>query len=173
MISENGDYIEELVGGDKSGPSGTILIVPTKKNKLKHFSKWSGVNGIEQFIERETGCKPFSGAGINPRISHKTTILKSIDNTYYYDDNLNNEDQIKYTLFGHSGDQDDKEPRFNEPLLNPEKTKHIYVYRVKQEGKKKQWIWYGKYKILGKETKRHSGKDHHMRNIVILELKKI
>jgi hypothetical protein len=134
-------------------PSGTILIVPNKKNKLKHFSKWGGVNGIEQFIDRETGCKPFSGAGINPRVSYKTTNLKSIDNTYYYDDNLKsidntyyyddnlyNEDQIKYTLFGHSGDQDEKEPRFNEPLLNQEKTKHIYVYRVKQEVKKKEWI---------------------------------
>ena len=49
------------------------------------FSKWSGPDGIEQFIIDKTGCKPYSGAGINPRINKKTTILKSVDNTYYSD----------------------------------------------------------------------------------------
>ena len=40
------------------------------------FSKWSGPDGLEQFIINQTGCKPYSGAGINPRIDKKTTILK-------------------------------------------------------------------------------------------------
>ena len=49
------------------------------------FNKWTD---LEKFIIQETGCKPFSGAGICPRPNKKTTILKSIDNTYYYDDDL-------------------------------------------------------------------------------------
>ena len=32
------------------------------------FSKWSE---MEQFIINQTGCKPYSGAGINPRIKKK------------------------------------------------------------------------------------------------------
>ena len=39
------------------------------------FSKWAGPDGIEQFIINQTGCKPYSGAGINPRIEKKTTIV--------------------------------------------------------------------------------------------------
>jgi len=35
------------------------------------FSKWSGPEGIETFIINQTGCKPYSGAGINPRIEKK------------------------------------------------------------------------------------------------------
>ena len=42
------------------------------------FSKWSGPDGIEQFIINQTGCKPYSGAGINPRIEKKTDDPKII-----------------------------------------------------------------------------------------------
>ena len=42
------------------------------------FKKWSGPNN---FIIQTTGCKPFSGAGINPRVDKKTTILRSVDRT--------------------------------------------------------------------------------------------
>lgn len=130
------------------------------------FKKWSGPDGMEQFIINETGCKPFSGAGINPRPSKHTTILRSVDDTYYYDDDLSDINHVKYTLFGHNGDQDVNETRFNEPLLNDEKTKHIYLYRCN----KKEYIWYGKYKIVDQITKRHIGKDRNMRNIIILSL---
>ncbi len=138
-----------------------------------HFTKWSGPDGMEQFILNQTGCKPYSGAGINPRIHQKTTILKSVDNTYYYDDDMSDFNNIKYTLFGHNGDQIENEKKFNEPLLNPNKTQHLYVYRVKINGKKKEYIWYGKYEIISKNTKSHIGKDYNMRNIIVLSLKKI
>ena len=46
------------------------------------FSKWSGPDGMETYIINQTGCKPYSGAGINPRIDKKTTILKSVDNFF-------------------------------------------------------------------------------------------
>ena len=134
------------------------------------FSKWSGPDGIEQFIINQTGCKPYSGAGINPRIEKKTTILKSVDNTYYYDDDLSDINNIQYTLFGHNGHQDETEKKFNEPLLNINKTQNIYLYR--QNGKK-QYIWYGKYEIIDKNVKQHIGKDYNTRNIVVLSLRKI
>ena len=138
-----------------------------------HFSKWSGPEGIEQYIIDKTGCKPYSGAGINPRIDKKTTILKSVDNTDYYDDNLSDISNVEYTLFGHNGDQNENEKKFNEPLLNPDKTQHIYLYRVKPNRDKNEYIWYGKYIIVGKTRKLHKGKDKIIRNIIVLSLKKI
>lgn len=137
------------------------------------FSEWSGPNGLEQHIINETGCKPYSGAGINPRKEKKTTILKSVDNTYYYDDDMSDINNIRYTLFGHNGDQDETEKKFNEPLLNPNKTQNIYVYRVRKNGKKTQYIWYGKYEITNKNIKQHIGKDYNTRNIIVLSLRKI
>ena len=137
------------------------------------FSKWSGPDGIENFIINHIGCKPYSGAGINPRIEKKTTILKSVDNTYYYDDDMSDINNIQYTLFGHNGDQDETEKKFNEPLLNINKTQNIYLYRVKKNGKKKEYIWYGKYEIIDKNVKQHIGKDYNTRNIIVLSLRKI
>lgn len=80
-----------------------------------------------QFILHETGCKPFSGAGINPRPKQFTTLLRSVDDTYYYADDLSDKHLVNYTLFGHNGDQDEHEKKMNEPLLNINKTKHIYI----------------------------------------------
>ena len=137
------------------------------------FSKWSGPDGLEQYIINETGCKPFSGAGINYRSEQKTTLLRSVDDTYYYNDDMDDVDTIKYTLFGHNGDQDENEKRYNEPLLNPNKTRHIYAYRVKKGSKKDKYIWYGKYKIVGKETQIHIGEDHKKRKIILLTLHKV
>ena len=79
------------------------------------FSKWKGPGGIENYIIEQTGCRPYSGAGINPRINKKTTILKSVDDTDYYDDDMNDINNPKYTLFGQNGDQTETEKRFNEP----------------------------------------------------------
>lgn len=119
-----------------------------------------------QFIINETGCKPFSGAGINPRPKQFTTLLRSVDDTYYYADDLSDINLVKYTLFGHNGDQDEYEKKMNAPLL---KTKDIYLYR--KTGK--EYIWYGKYKIVDKHSQLHIGKDHNMRTIIVLTLKKL
>jgi hypothetical protein len=142
-------------------------------NNVMRFAKWGGENGLEQFILALTGCKPFNGAGINYRKTRKTTILKSVDNTYYYDDNLTDPNNVEYTLFGHDGDQTEAEPRFNEPLLNPEKSEHIYLYRVSPLGRGQEYLWYGKYEIVGQVTRANQGKDHIMRNIIVLSLRKI
>lgn len=147
--------------------------INTETSPPRVFKRWGGEDGLEQFIKRKTGCKPFSGAGINPRAEQKTTILKSVDDTFYYDDDLSDPNSVQYTLFGHNGDQSESNIRFNEPLLNTNKTRHIYLYRVRTTGKSKDYIWYGKYKIVGKNTKQHIGKDYNMRSIIVLSLKKI
>ena len=139
----------------------------------KQFSKWGGPNGIEKYIIEQTGCKPYSGAGINPRVDKKTTLLKSVDDTYYYDNDMSDIYNPKYTLFGHIGDQDENEKKFNEPLLNKNKTEHIYLYRVVKKNGKTEYIWYGKYEIIDKNVKQHIGKDYYTRNIVVLSLRKI
>jgi hypothetical protein len=122
---------------------------------------------FKEFIIRETGCKPFSSAGINPRPKQLTTLLRSVDDTYYYADNLTDKNLVKYTLFGHNGDQDENEKRMNEPLLNETKTQHIYLYRVTKE----EYIWYGKYEIIDINSQPHIGKDRNMRTILVLTLK--
>jgi hypothetical protein len=137
------------------------------------FSKWSGEGGLEQFIINQTGCKPYNGEGINIRAEKKTAILKSADNTDFYADDLSDINNVKYTLFGHNGNQDENEKRYNEKLLNKNKTQNIYVYRSKKSGRKTEYVWYGKYEIIDKHSKLHIGKDRTMRNIIILSLKKI
>jgi hypothetical protein len=137
------------------------------------FQKWSGPEGMEQHIIKVTGCKPYSGAGINPRYDKKTTILKSVDDTPYYDDDMSDINNVIYTLYGHNGDQDENEKKFNEPLLNENKTQHIYLYRVSKNGQKNEYIWYGKYEIIEKNKKLHPGKNGIIRNIILLSLKRI
>jgi len=140
---------------------------------VKSFSKWNGDDGILNYIETRTGCTPFSGSGINIRHANKTAILKSVDNTYYYNDNLNSEYNVQYTLFGHNGDHDINEPRFNKSLLDAAKIKHIYLYRFIPGKKIKEYIWYGKYEIVSSFEQMHVGKDTIPRKIIILNLNKL
>jgi hypothetical protein len=137
------------------------------------FSTWSGAEGMESYIIQQTGCKPYSGCGINIRNYKKTAILKSVDDTLFYDDDMSDINNPTYTLFGHNGDQYENEKRFNEPLLNKNKTEHIYLYRVKKYKKKIEYLWYGKYDIIGMNSKLHPGKDNIIRTIIVLSLKKI
>ena len=59
-------------------------------------------------------------------------------------------------------------------MLNKEQTEKIFLYRVKLNGKKKEYIWYGEYKIVGEnETRQHIGKDGVLRNIIVISLQKI
>jgi hypothetical protein len=139
------------------------------------FSKWNGNDGIANFIQNKTNCKPFSGAGINFRKDEKTVILKSVDNTFYYDDNLDDPLNVEYSLFGQIGNQHINEKKFNEPLLNQDKTKKIFLYRVNYDkaNKENKYIWYGKYKIDKITQKKHIDINKNLRIIYILHLKKI
>jgi len=136
------------------------------------FDKWGGESGIEKFITKQTGCKPFSGAGINYRATKNLTILRSVDDTAYYDDNLKDPNRPYYTLFGPIGDQDQSEKHFNAPLLDPMKTHRIYLYRLAKEGKKNVYYWYGKYGIKRVFDKLHPDLNGKMRKIILLELER-
>ena len=83
------------------------------------FAKWNGPEGLEQHIINQTGAKPYSGIGIHNKKEINTAILRSVDNTYYYKDDFSDVNNIKYTLFGKSGDQNENEKRCNKPLLDP------------------------------------------------------
>lgn len=131
------------------------------------FTNFYGENGLSDYCFSKTGCKPYSGEGIGYRKQNNTCILRSVDNTYYYCDNLDNSDLVEYTLFGHNGNQDINEIKHNKPLLN---CSNIYLYRACGKGK---WIWYGKYKIINHFEKQHIGKDGLERIVVILKMKNI
>ena len=47
-----------------------------------------------------------------------------MDDTDYYADDMSDVNKPKYTLFGHNGDQDENEKRFNEPLL------HLWTFKT-------------------------------------------
>lgn len=136
-------------------------------------TNWWGENGMNQLIKNNARLMkgPYTGAGINYKKEEKTTILKSVDNTYFYPDNLDDPNNIEYTLFGPNGDQDETEHSCNEPLLNPEKTKHIYLYRVRPKSKEK-YMFYGQYTISGRFVKTNIGQDGIMRNVIVLQLTK-
>jgi len=136
---------------------------------MRVFQKWYGEDGLSSFIKKETGCNPYSGKGICYRKHNSTTILRSVENTYYYDDNLTDENNVQYTLFGQIGDQDEFERTCNEPLLNENKTKHIYLYSKTTD---KRYIWYGKYFIVGKTTKQHVDIENNLRKIILIHLRK-
>ena len=136
-----------------------------REDGILSFDNWDSINN---FIKKETGCKPYNGAGINFRMDEKTAILKSVDGTSFYDDDLSDVNNIKYTLYGQNGNQDESH-KINVPLLNVNKVKHIYVYRKK---KNRIWMWYGKYKIVDKNVKTHPGFDGLDRKIIVLSLKK-
>ena len=122
-----------------------------------------------EYSKELTGYTPYSGVGICVR-GLSTCILRSVDDTPYYADDLNDEKEPVYTLFGHNGDQEIDEPRFNRKLLSGS---CIYLYRVHKEGRMKRWSWYGKYEIVRLSKKRHPGKDGTPRNIVLAHLRQI
>ena len=144
-----------------------MTTIPTRTN-------WKGENGMDDLIKNEarTTRGPYTGRGIDIKKTKKTAILKSVDDTYYYADNLDDPNNVEYTLFGQNGDQDEREPRFNESLLNQKKIEHIYLYRVRPKSKDK-YMWYGKYIISGRFVKRHMGRDGNMRNVIVLRLTKV
>ena len=129
---------------------------------------------------------PFSGSDINicNRKKNNTSILRSVDNTPFYKDNLENIDCVKYTLFGQEKDQDINEPRFNAPLM---KADNIYLYRVTKKeietvtkkGKKSKKVkqvyqWYGKYEIVAQNIiKNHPDKNGDPRKIIVLTMNRV
>jgi hypothetical protein len=127
---------------------------------MQTFHSWAE---IAEHCHLQTHYHAFSGAGICPR-GASTCILKSVDHTPYYDDNLDNPENPKYTLFGRIGDQDIHEKRYNSKLIHAQ---NIYLYRKTYN---KTYIWYGKYKIQNVTPKHHQDINGQLRIIYIVSL---
>ena len=139
------------------------------------FPDFYGENGINLFMYGKTGCFGKTCVGISLHKKERVALLRSTDNTSYYNDDLSVPEWVEYTLQGCNGDQDEDQKKYNEPLLNATKTEHIYLYRyVKKNGKvKKEYSWYGKYEIVGQKNKEWPGKDNITRTIIVLLLKRV
>lgn len=139
------------------------------QNQLCTFNKWS------EFVEhcyKISKVKPNASPGIFTKKSAKTSILKSVDDVSYYDDDLASVIHPLYTLYGKSGDQC-RLNSYNKLLLNPKVSENIYLYRVSTVQLKRIYIWYGKYKILNTFEKDHVGEDGQMRKIIMLNLERV
>jgi hypothetical protein len=134
------------------------------------FTKWAD---LVTHCVNVTRCNPFSSEGINIRLPAKTAILRSVDGTGYYDDDLSDPVHPKYTLFGKSGDQSLEERRYNTKLVDASCIENIYLYRVCKRNRKNVWMWYGKYSITGHFEKTHPGEDGVMRKIIVLNLERL
>jgi hypothetical protein len=62
---------------------------------------------LVEFQRTITDSGLFSGVGISVRKTG-TVILRSVDGTAFYDDDLENPKKIYYTLYGQEGDQNTK-----------------------------------------------------------------
>lgn len=127
-----------------------------------YFFEWAT---IRRHIFDRTHLNPYTGAGIFYRNDNPSTILRSVDNTQYYADDLTNEQLVYYTCQGKSGDQNINDPQ-NVRLLYS----RLYLYRKQPH---RQWIWYGEYTIVEQNTRLHPGEDGILRNIIVLTLQKV
>ena len=132
------------------------------------FTSWTN---LTDYIMEQTKVRPYSSNGIHINMIHQTAILRAADGTQWYANDLNDPNVIEYSLYGQNGDQDENESRHNRPLLN--NMNHIYLYRVRNDINLPKYLWYGKYKIIGRTTRQHPGRNGVMRNIIVLILEKI
>jgi hypothetical protein len=124
-------------------------------------------SSFQKFVLEETECKLFSSQGINYRSEKRTCILRSVDDTPFYADNLEDTENPQYTLYGQVGDQDEKDMN-NRNLLNPVRTEKIFLFRRT----KSEWIWFGRYNIKSKMEKIHPDKNGNDRKIIVLQLER-
>jgi len=170
-VLEEGEIINAFDGSEEAMDIiyDSLMEGISEIKPLKSFDTYAGFRAE---CKMETDCVPYTGCGINFRKKEKTCIIKSADGVAFYADDLDRGDILHYTLYGWDGDQDEND-KYNEPLLNPAKTSHIYLYRVMTNKKKKTWVWYGKCEIVGKFTKTHPGSDLIPRQIIVLALRRV
>jgi hypothetical protein len=137
------------------------LLIVSNFHRIMNFYSWQQ---FSIFCHQQSGIKPFSGVGISHRDNGRC-LLRSVDLTPYYADDLSNPQNVKYTLFGKEGDQDVNERRFNHKLLN--KADKIYLYRVHRDNNgQKVWTWFGRYRIVG-EPQPETHHDIHMKMRIV------
>ncbi len=135
---------------------------------METFTTWAEA---KRHIAQFTGKGAYPGQGIS-NYNNGKTLLRSVDDTYYYLDDLEDHETVKYTLFGKSGNQNKDEARYNWKFLNEER--EIYLYRVSKDGKDTTWAWYGRYELLpGLEELQHVGEDGVTRKIYRATLQRV
>ena len=143
----------------------------TIENNMRIYDSYTE---LEKKIMDDTGCKIYSGTGINNRLERESSILRSVDDTSYYKDDLSNPCNISYTLCGQIGDQD-LNHMLNKTMLDPKKIKNIYLYRkVLENGKCMGYMWYGKYELDRNNIRQviHPDINGHQRKIYLCTLTK-
>jgi hypothetical protein len=139
------------------------------------FTKW---NSLVEYVKSRFGHGLYSGQGITNPKERDHSILRSVDGTSYYKDDLGDWDDVYYTLFGREGDQNPYEKRFNKPLLYENRLIYLYRVLVYESGCKKgtgrKWIWYGCYEQVGPlEEIIHPDVHVRMRKIYRIRLKRV
>lgn len=110
-------------------------------------------------------------AGIHNVRDTECSIVRSVDNTPYYRDDLDNPSLVWYTLQGKNGDQT-LGCGVNKKICMPDRT--IFLYRQSGKGKNVQYEWYGEYLRAGNPViKYHPGEDKVMRKIYRILLVKM
>ena len=87
------------------------------------FNKW---NDLVKHSRDKYRLRTFQWLRYLYSEKNNTAVLRSVDNTAFYKDNLENIDCVKYTPPGQENDQDINEPRFNAP----HEKQIIYIYIV-------------------------------------------
>ena len=131
---------------------------------MQSFDNWTD---FTKFIKNTLDITPYSGVGIFYVKRKNTVLLRSVTETYYYDDDLTSVNFPLYTLYGQEGDQSCDEPRFNRNLFG---AAHIYLYRVETRSKQKKYTWYGEFKIHSILESIHQDKHHNPRRIYRVQL---
>jgi hypothetical protein len=136
---------------------------------MKVYHSFSALGYFTKYLFSEPFKLPDNPMGITHTHNLKgeeIIILKSVDHTYFYKDNLD-QHPVHYTCKGQRGDQNINEYPNNMFLLN-ENIKHIYLYR-KAKGKG-IYTWYGEVKIRDFHEDSHIDVDYKIRKIYTTEL---
>lgn len=133
--------------------------------RLTMQNVFSSFKDFEKFLIKETGCRVFQDTRISYRKHKKLCILKSED-VSYYDDIIEKNQYIQYTLYGQIGDQSIN-TEFNMNFLDHNKTEKIFIYKKTQN----EWIWLGRYEIMSLHEKIHPDKNGKNRKILYVKMK--
>lgn len=133
------------------------------------FERWTAA-AVPYIAEQMGGYKPFSGQGIR-NYSNGTSLVRSVDPTPFYANNLSDLSRIAYTAEGQVGNQSLR-TRGNRGLQEP--GRRIFLLEVKKEGKHTRWIWHGEYVFRGEiEEMQHPDRNGAMRTIYRFILHKV
>jgi hypothetical protein len=131
------------------------------------FERWADA---ANYIAQQTGRRPFPSKGIIP-YTNGNILLRSVEPTPYYADDLTQLDRVLYTAEGRVGNQS---LRTCGNLAIQEKGRRIFLLEVTTEGRHTRWIWHGEYEFRGEiEEMQHPDMHNAMRTIYRFVLHKV